>query len=148
MTVGENIRRFRKELGWTQAKLAEELHVTQQSIGQFENGEKPPKLETIEKIAAALGVTPFDLIGYEYYDMKYPEAGKEFKEFDGFLNYLESLGYAVDMLPAGDPEDPGATYEISGNKLSTVTLTSSEFEQLRSSSEDMIFSFLWKKQQK
>ena len=68
MSVGDNIRRCRKEKGWTQARLAQELQVSQQMIGQFEKSKNPPKIETIEKIALALSVSPIDLIGVEQWE--------------------------------------------------------------------------------
>lgn len=150
MSVGDNIRRFRKEKGWTQAKLAEELQVSQQMIGQFENSKKPPKLETAEKIAAALGVTAFDLMGFDYWDEKYNPNGKlakEINEMNEFEAYLKSLGYAIENVLEGNNEEgvTSVTYTISGNGI-TATLTDEEYTQLQSSSCDLIFSFLWKKQ--
>ena len=62
MTVGENIRRMRKKRGLTQKELGERLGgISQQQIGQWENGGKNPKFETIMKIAAALSCAPADL---------------------------------------------------------------------------------------
>lgn len=58
MNIGENIRRIRKEKNMTQKELGEKLGgISQQQIGQWENGNKYPKLETVRKIAAALHVT-------------------------------------------------------------------------------------------
>lgn len=58
MSIGENIKRLRKEKNITQKELGERMGgISQQQIGQWENGNKYPKLETIRKIAAALQVT-------------------------------------------------------------------------------------------
>lgn len=57
MSIGENIRRARIEKGITQRELGERLGgISQQQIGQWENGNKNPKLETIHRIANALQV--------------------------------------------------------------------------------------------
>lgn len=148
MSVGDNIRRIRKEKGWTQAELAKVLNVSQQMIGQFENNKNPPKLETVEKIASALGVTPFDLMGFDYWDQKNPDIGKEVAESKGFEAYLKSLGYALEEIPEGNDEEGAVSisYSISGNGIN-VTLSGDEFQRLQSSSVDLIFSFLWRKQQ-
>lgn len=148
MSVGDNIRRIRKEKGWTQAELAKVLNVSQQMIGQFENNKNPPKLETVEKIASALGVTPFDLMGFDYWDQKNPDIGKEVAESRGFEAYLKLLGYALEEIPEGNDEEGAISisYSISGNRIN-VTLSGDEFQRLQSSSVDLIFSFLWRKQQ-
>lgn len=47
----------------TQKELGEKLGgITQQQIGRWENGKSNPKLNTIQKIAAALGVNVNDLL--------------------------------------------------------------------------------------
>ena len=57
MSIGENIRRARIEKGITQRELGERLGgISQQQIGQWENGNKNPKLETVHRIANALQV--------------------------------------------------------------------------------------------
>lgn len=60
MNVGENIRRIRKEKGLTQKQLAKILNVSEPMISQYEAKESL-KLDTIEKIANALDVFPFEL---------------------------------------------------------------------------------------
>lgn len=63
MSIGENIRRIRKAKKLTQKELGEKLDgISQQQIGQWENSNKIPKLETLHKIANALEVHLADLI--------------------------------------------------------------------------------------
>lgn len=54
MTVGENIKRIRKEKGLTQKKLGELCGIAESNIRKYENGKQNPKIETIKKIATAL----------------------------------------------------------------------------------------------
>lgn len=61
MTLGENIRRIRKEKGLSQSELGKRIGVSYQQIGQYENGKRNPKIETIDKIASALGVKIADI---------------------------------------------------------------------------------------
>ena len=64
MTVGENIKRIRKEKGLTQKRLGELCGINEAQIRRYELGGKNsnPKLETLEKIASALSVEVYDLI--------------------------------------------------------------------------------------
>ena len=67
MTIGSNIKRVREEKGMTQKELADKCNIIYQTIGKYERNLLNPKLETIRKIAKALGVDCSVLIG-NYYD--------------------------------------------------------------------------------
>lgn len=56
MTVGENIKRLRKERGLTQKQLGEMCGIAESNIRKYESDKQNAKIETIEKIAQALGV--------------------------------------------------------------------------------------------
>ena len=62
MTVAENIKRIRKEKHLTQKQLGEKCGMSESTLRQYEIGYRNPKLETIRKIAAALGVYISDLV--------------------------------------------------------------------------------------
>ena len=57
MTTGERIRQARKSAGMTQAELAHKLGISAAGIAQWENDLRNPKIETLRKLADALGVT-------------------------------------------------------------------------------------------
>ena len=61
MTVGENIKKIRKEKGLTQKELGKLCGMSEAQIGQYENGLRNPKMETLEKIANALDISYFEL---------------------------------------------------------------------------------------
>lgn len=61
MSVGENIKKFRLEKGWTQEQLGKLLNISQTMVAQYENNKRKPKLETIQKIADALDVPVYIL---------------------------------------------------------------------------------------
>ncbi len=63
LTIGENIRNFRKKNDLTQEALAERLGVTYQSISRWENGTTYPDLELLPAISEMLSVTVDELIG-------------------------------------------------------------------------------------
>jgi transcriptional regulator with XRE-family HTH domain len=58
MTVGSRIRKFRKEADMTQNELADEVGLTGAAIRNYERDYRVPSDELIEKIAAALDVSP------------------------------------------------------------------------------------------
>ena len=62
MTVGENIKKIRKEKGLTQKELGKLCGMSEAQIGQYENGLRNPKMETLEKIANALDISYFELL--------------------------------------------------------------------------------------
>lgn len=56
LVVSENIRKLRKQLGWSQEVLAEKTGVSAPYITQIEVGKRTPSLDIVEKLASALGV--------------------------------------------------------------------------------------------
>lgn len=62
MTTGERIKLARKNANVTQADLATKLDIPFQSISQWERDVRKPKLETLRRIAAALGVSVSSLM--------------------------------------------------------------------------------------
>ena len=59
---GNNIRRLRTDLGWSQEKLAEACGLHRTYVGAVERGERNVSLENIVEIALALGVKPAELM--------------------------------------------------------------------------------------
>lgn len=57
MTTGERIKAARINAGLTQRELAERLNVSFVNISQWENGVRNPKIETLQRIADALGIS-------------------------------------------------------------------------------------------
>lgn len=61
MSIGENIKRIRTEKGLTQKELGKLCGMADSAIRRYENGGANPKIETLQKIAAALHVNTYDL---------------------------------------------------------------------------------------
>lgn len=57
MTTGELIKRARQNSKMTQKELAEKVGVSYQMIQAWENNRRNPKVETMKKIASALGIS-------------------------------------------------------------------------------------------
>ena len=63
LTIGENIRNYRKKNDLTQEEFAERLGVTYQSVSRWENGNTYPDIELLPAIAKVLGITLDELMG-------------------------------------------------------------------------------------
>jgi transcriptional regulator with XRE-family HTH domain len=59
--LAANVRRLRKERGWSQTDLAAETRVEQAAISLIENGRANPTLLMLESIAKALGIAFMEL---------------------------------------------------------------------------------------
>lgn len=59
---GRNIRRFRTELGWNQADLAEAAGIEQRHVSRLENGDMAATLDTVHTLAAALKKTGAEML--------------------------------------------------------------------------------------
>lgn len=62
MTTGERIRAIRKKKGLSQKDLGEMLGVSGTMVGQYETGQRKPRLDTLQRIAVALNVDWMDLV--------------------------------------------------------------------------------------
>lgn len=65
MSVGKNIKKIRSEKKLTQRQLGELSGISYKQIGLYEQGKRNPKIETIEKISNALGVTVAEIKDYQ-----------------------------------------------------------------------------------
>lgn len=65
LKVGAAIRRRRKSLGVSMARLANEIGVVNGCILNVESGRTCPSLTTFFAIARALGISPNELLGWE-----------------------------------------------------------------------------------
>lgn len=82
--LGRNIAKRRKQIGWTQAHLAERMKMEPESISRFERGATLPSLATLELLAGELNITIADLLA-EYSDSAYSEA----QRISGWLSKLQ-----------------------------------------------------------
>ncbi len=95
-TIGENIRRLRRERNITQEMLADRLHISAQAVSKWERGECLPDVTLIVPIASYLGVSADDLLGVN--DAVLRERLEEFEKFR-----LESIRKTVSK--GGSPAD-------------------------------------------
>lgn len=68
-TFGNNLKKIRKEKGYTQEALAKIMGVSHVYINTYENDKRKPKIETVLKFANALGVPASDLISKDIIEL-------------------------------------------------------------------------------
>jgi transcriptional regulator with XRE-family HTH domain len=62
MTIGENIKKYRTNLGMTQKQLADKVGMSEIGIRKYEGNERQPKIELLKEIACALETDINELI--------------------------------------------------------------------------------------
>lgn len=62
MAIGENLKRLRRDKGWTQGELADRCKVGFGQISKIERNETDPKLSTIYELMNALGCAADSLL--------------------------------------------------------------------------------------
>ena len=101
--LSENLKKLRREKGFTQENLAEFLGVTFQSVSKWERGESYPDITFLPSIASLFGVTIDELLGID--KTKKEEKVKKYMEgydalyFKDTPKAFELIGEAVGELP-------------------------------------------------
>ena len=131
MTVGENIRRIRKEKGLTQKQLGELCGMNEANVRKYELGKANPKIETVNKIASALG-EPLNC----FLDISVKEVKEATTKAISFKEYLGILGYEIHESPYNDKwvihiKDSDAHIYISNEEIDTLERTTKENIDLR-----------------
>lgn len=107
MSIGENIKKIRKESGLTQAEFSKKIGISRTYLSDLENNRKSPSVETLDKIAEKLDVSTDFLISgkikIEYFkksldeflvENRIAEKDDVFKlNLDTFIKFLEEYTY-------------------------------------------------------
>lgn len=62
MNFSKRLKKEREKKGWSQAELAEKIHVSRQSVSKWETGKNYPSIEVIIDLSDLFGVTIDDLL--------------------------------------------------------------------------------------
>lgn len=105
MTIGERIKKIRIDKGLTQKQVGQLSGMADSAIRKYELGVQNPKVETIQRIADALGVSASFLIGFDekiVNPTQYsPEEIKEIQQgaWDAYKSHIEeSTGTRAQLL--------------------------------------------------
>lgn len=132
------IAEMRRRVGWSQAELAGKLNIAQNTISQYENGNREPPSRVVLQLADLFGVSPNYLLGEEEpekrMDMLLTSVTKIVEESDvAKVNSLLNKGWRIILVREdkvfyskenlytrtiyslgwfGDPSDPKATFSL------------------------------------
>lgn len=62
MNFSERLKSEREKKGWSQAELAEKIHVSRQSVSKWETGKNYPNIEVIIDLSDLFGITIDELL--------------------------------------------------------------------------------------
>ena len=74
MIIADKIMELRKKNGWSQEELAEQLHVSRQSVSKWEGAQSVPDINKVIAMASLFGVTTDYLLKDEIDDLPFPPA--------------------------------------------------------------------------
>lgn len=92
MKFGDRLRQIRKQRGLTQEELAKLLDTSKQVISRYENGQRSPKITTVNEYAKMLGLSLDYMLGED----KLP--------IPGAIPYVR--GRLLPVLGSGPSENP------------------------------------------
>lgn len=80
MILAEKIIQLRKQNGWSQEELAENLGISRQSVSKWESGASIPDIERIIKMSELFGVSTDYLIKDELEEVSFSESKDKYEE--------------------------------------------------------------------
>lgn len=95
MNVGENIKIHRKNKGLTQKQLADKIGVSEITVRRYEKNNNIPNVAIIDKFAAALEVSVFELLDNKYDKAEYELLNGLSNGCDNLLNLVSSFEYSA-----------------------------------------------------
>ena len=111
MKLAEKLFKLRKEKGWSQEKLAEQINVSRQSISKWESGQVLPEIEKVIELSKIFQVTTDYLLLDENSEkgstavILEEDKGKYYKEVKSFglwqVIYIFVLALAIYLFLAG-----------------------------------------------
>lgn len=133
MSIGQNIKKYRKEKGYTQRELADLIGVSVQAISKWETDSGAPDISQVVPLASALDISTDALFDYEHHTMPkdFEELRKDYHRQEVFRDQRDSaknykmlnayfsahpqnseaaslcLKCLVDMIVAGKTQDRG-----------------------------------------
>ena len=133
MSIGQNIKKYRKEKGYTQRELADLIGVSVQAISKWETDTGAPDISQVVPLASALDISTDALFDYEHYTKPedFEELRKDYHRQEVFRDQRDSaknykmlnayfsahpqnseaaslcLKCLVDMIVAGKVQDRG-----------------------------------------
>lgn len=126
MTISNMIKTLRKEKGWTQKELANQLHVAQNTISQWETGAREIDHDSLQQLLtlsqANLTLQTSRPVGRLHLDYKqgdvsfyHDEKGQRFQQVDGW-SQVEPLAEEPSFVMIGECEGYLIKYDLTGER--------------------------------
>ncbi len=87
----EGLKRMREERGWSQQKLADASGVNKATINQIERGRRSPNVETLEKLASALGAEVADFFPKAQAPLPFDAGAEQWRDGDIEQDYARTI---------------------------------------------------------
>ena len=116
LNIGKKIKDIRKQRGFTQKDFAQLLIIPVTTYENYENGNRTPKTDMIEKIASALEIDVTELL-----ETKPQKVHTIFDKMDWFRDLGYQIGFDADSK----------LYYISRNDEKYYSITREEVESIR-----------------
>ena len=95
LTIGEQIRKLREDMGLPLRKVAAELDVDQSILSKIERGERQAKKETVLKIAVILKVSEKELLTLWLADQIYDVVKDDENALQAMMVAEDSVKYEI-----------------------------------------------------
>lgn len=95
MKIGNNIKLYRKQKGLTQKQLAEKIGSTDSAITRYESNSREPSIETITKIAEALGVPISKLLEDDTFNL----TDSDTEKVDSYIDLIMGMPELKPLVP-------------------------------------------------
>lgn len=114
--IGKRIQEIRIRRGMTQEQLADRIHISKSSISEWEACKRVPQMKTLRKIAEALGVDVWEIIGFNDVSINPDELAREDLASDpdrkalldlaryGSAQDVKQVAALIDALRATNPD--------------------------------------------
>lgn len=116
LNIGKKVKDIRKQRGFTQKDFAQLLRIPVTTYANYENGNRTPKTDMIEKIASALEIDVTELL-----ETKPQKVHTIFDKMDWFRDLGYQIGFDADSK----------LYYISRNDEKYYSITREEVESIR-----------------
>jgi transcriptional regulator with XRE-family HTH domain len=121
--LGQRIKFFREQVGYTQQQLAEKAGISSKAVGRYEHGNRVPSVEIAQRIAEAMGISVNELL--------YPEA---IRETPGALRTVR----IPDVLSI-DIEELQAELDARSDKLNSII---KNFDKLNDAGQQAVIDYV------
>ena len=101
MEIGNQIKKYRGKLNWSQETLAEKAYVSRQTVSNWENGKSYPDIHSLLLLGKLFNISLDELVKEDVEAMKKEIEEKDVKKFNALL-WLYTIGFLavpVSILP-------------------------------------------------